>query len=265
MKRTTYIMAGMLLAGLVVIAGSLFYMSTQLTTLEDSFYKIGGELKTVQLPECKSVEIALIEVKDEYPVSFTDFPLVVSPTDASVGNIMIASGMEKYMTLRKADDVLWIEFEFPKKDLGSIYDNQYWLRISSAAMQLNIPADVQRVGADIMDFRGAFRGFRCDTLAVCMKNYAQLEDCQITSLYASGRELEFKSGEVRNLYLNLDDCQHWNVNTDSFHIDTEYLMGSGKHSFNLRKGESRRVVWMPQKEDASLNLKLDQAATIEVN
>lgn len=265
MKRTTYIMIGMLLAGLVVISGMIFYSVGHGTTWEDTFMEIGGKQKTVQLPECKSVEFVLIRTDEDAPASFTDLPLVVSPTNATNGSLTIAADLEQYMTLRKADDVLWIEFRFPAQKMGSHYNKQNWLRIRSAAMQLNLPAEVQLVGADIMDLRGTFRGFRCDTLSVWMSDYAELEDCRITSLYVAGREFYLKSGEVHNLYLNLDACRSWNVNTESFHIDTEYLMGSGEHHCKLQKGESRRVFWMPLKEDATLNLKLEQAATIEVN
>lgn len=255
----------MLLIGVVALGGILFYVSTHSTNWEDTFMEIGGEQKTVQLPECKYVEFVMIRVEDEQPVSFTELPLVVTPTDVADGSLTIAAGLEQYMTLRKADDVLWIEFRFPSEKLESPYDRRNWLRIRSAAMQLNLPADVQRVGADIMDLRGTFRGFRCDTLSVWMSDYAELEDCRITSLHASGRELNLKSGEVQNLYLNLDACRQWNVDTESFHIDTEYLTGSGEHHCNLQKGESRRVLWAPLKEDASLNLKLNQTTTIEVN
>lgn len=264
MKRTTYIIIGMLLAVVVAMSGVFLYMSTLHTSREDSFYKIGGEMKTVQLPECKSVEFFMNGAEGKHLVSFTELPLMVSPTDAATGSLTFAADLEKYMTLREADDVLWIEFQFPAEGLGSPYDKQNWLRIRSAAMQLSLPANVQRVGSDIIDFRGTFRGFRSDTLSIWMSNYAELEDCRINSLSASGRDLNLKSGEVRNLYLNLDVVDRWNVDTDSFHIDTEHLTGSGDHRCELQKGECRQVLWTPLTENASLNLDLKQAAKIEV-
>lgn len=45
MKRTTYIIFGMLLAGLVVMCGGIFYSSTQFFDGNDGFMDINGEQK----------------------------------------------------------------------------------------------------------------------------------------------------------------------------------------------------------------------------
>ena len=42
MKRTTYIIFGMLLAGLVVVCGGIFYTFTQMGDWNDSVMEIGG-------------------------------------------------------------------------------------------------------------------------------------------------------------------------------------------------------------------------------
>lgn len=52
MKRTTYIIFGMLLTGLVVVCAGIFYASTQVTGWDNIFLDIKGEKKTVQLPQC---------------------------------------------------------------------------------------------------------------------------------------------------------------------------------------------------------------------
>lgn len=51
MKRTTYIIFGMLLTGLVVVCAGIFYASMQVTGWDNNFLDIKGEKKTVQLPE----------------------------------------------------------------------------------------------------------------------------------------------------------------------------------------------------------------------
>lgn len=78
------------------------------------------------------------------------------------------------------------------------------------------------------------------------------------------RALHLNSGTVRNLYLNLDEIADWDVNTGSFHIDTEHLSGSRYHRCLLQKNECRRVFWTPLKDDASLSVELKQAVKIEV-
>ena len=72
------------------------------------------------------------------------------------------------------------------------------------------------------------------------------------------------AAQLRNLYLNLDEIADWDVNTGSFHIDTEHLSGSRYHRCLLQKNECRRVFWTPLKDDASLSVELKQAVKIEV-
>ena len=60
MKRTTYIIFGMLLAGLVVVCAGIFYTSMQVTGWDNIFLDIKGEKKTVQLPECKVIQMVAI-------------------------------------------------------------------------------------------------------------------------------------------------------------------------------------------------------------
>ena len=60
MKRTTYIIFGMLLTGLVVVCAGIFYASMQVTGWDNNFTDIKGEKKTVQLPECKVIQMVAI-------------------------------------------------------------------------------------------------------------------------------------------------------------------------------------------------------------
>lgn len=267
MKRTTYIIVGVLLAGLVVMSGFIFYMSTCVTTWEDTLYEIGGEQKTIQLPACKSVEFVMKRGEgDLYKrVDFTDIPLQICPTDSAVGSLTFAADLEKFMTVHQSGDTLYVEFKFESKDLDSSYQKLQWLRVRSAAMQLNVPVGVQRIGADVVDLRGTFSGFHCDTLSVWMNDYAEFRDCRIASLDASGREVRLESGEIGDLYLNLDAVRTWNVNVDSCRIGTEHLKGSGAHYSNFQKGECRQVLWTPLEDDASLRLQFNHAARVEVN
>ena len=50
MKRTTYIMIGMLVTGVAMVCGLMFYVVDRNVTQKDNFMEIGGERKTVQLP-----------------------------------------------------------------------------------------------------------------------------------------------------------------------------------------------------------------------
>lgn len=157
-----------------------------------------------------------------------------------------------------------VTFDFPEDKLEQHLQNDIWIRVRSEGMELRLPAEVQAVVVDVEDMETNFYGLRCDTLSFRTRYLARLEDCHVTALAAQAQSLHLNSGTVRNLYLNLDEIADWDVNTGSFHIDTEHLSGSRYHRCLLQKNECRRVFWTPLKDDASLSVELKQAVKIEV-
>lgn len=265
MKRTTYIMIGMLLAGFVVISGMMFYSISHGTTREDTYMEIGGEQKTVQLPECRVVQFVWTETENEKYLAINQFKFPLKVQSADVGSLSYANEMDKYMNLQSVGDTLRITFNFSNEKLEKKFQNKEWLNIRFAEMRLNLPVNVQQVLVGVKSMETTFSNFRCDTLSFQSSGVVRVENCQITVLTAQARTLNFDSGEVRDLYLNLDDINNWTVNTDSFHIDTEYLTGSMNHNCVLQKGECRQVLWTPKSDNASLDVKLEQAVKIELS
>lgn len=273
MKRTTYIMIGMLLAGLVMMCSVMFYISKQGTSWEDIILEIGGEPKTVQLSQCKVVKLSMTKatyktVKEgllevEGMVAFSEVPLTVRSDSSASGSFSFAGEMEQFVTIQSAGDTLHIAFDFPADKLEEKYRNQNWLKVRSSAMTLALPSGVQQVIAEIESMETTFSNIQCDTLSFRVRSAANVENCRIASLNAQAQSLRFNSGEVQDLYLNLDYVSDWRVDAD-FHIDTEHLSASDSHQRTLQKNECRQVLWTPLKEDATLNLKLNQAVKIEV-
>ena len=65
MKRTTYIMIGMLVTGVAMVCGLMFYVVDRNVTQKDNFMEIGGERKTVQLPSCRVLKLTQPPVETE--------------------------------------------------------------------------------------------------------------------------------------------------------------------------------------------------------
>ena len=108
MKRTTYIIFGMLLTGLVVVCAGIFYASMQVTGWDNNFLDIKGEKKTVQLPECKVIQMVAIrniittgegEKKGIRMPAFGELPLKITPAEAGQGTFTYASGMDEFLSL----------------------------------------------------------------------------------------------------------------------------------------------------------------------
>ena len=148
-------------------------------------------------------------------------------------------------------DTLLVTFDFPEDKLEQHLQNDILDKGSFRRDGIAVAAEVQAVVVDVEDMETNFYGLRCDTLSFRTRYLARLEDCHVTALAAQAQSLHFNSGTVRNLYLNLDEIADWDVNTGSFHIDTEHLSGSRYHRCLLQKNECRRVFWTPLKDDAS--------------
>lgn len=269
MKRTTYIIFGMLLAGLVVVCGSIFYVSTQITDWNDSVMEIGGEKKTTQLPECKVIQLVSdrVAVDDNGNVQatvFNSFPLKVSQTNSLTGTLTYTSGLDEYMTLNSVGDTLRISLNFDRDKLEKKYQDIQWLNIRSEEMILTLPANVQQVTSDLRQQPATFKDLDRDSLSFSMDYHVEIENCRFRALFVQSGDLQFNSGEVFDLHLNLDRINNWKVKADAFYIDTEYLYASNKSECTLEKGECKQVVWIPQSRDASLDIKLKEAAKIMV-
>lgn len=273
MKRTTYIIAGMLIAGLVAVISCVIYGSMQVVKWEDSIMTVGGEKKTVQLPECKVVKLVakrdvigtskngkIIEIRMPY---FYNMPLDICPAPAGNGTLAYASDMDKYMTLKTSNDTLFIVFTFSKDKLEKKYQDMQLLNIRSKEMTLALPSTVECVISHLETQKTTFRDLDCDSLSFSAKD-VDIENSRFRALCASRGPLNFRSGEVENLHLYLDEIPFWKVNTDSFHIDTEYLYARHRKGCALEKGECRQVVWIPLSEDASLNISLKEAARVVI-
>lgn len=273
MKRTTYIIFGMLLAGLVGMCGWIFYISTQGISRGDSFLEITGGAKTVQLPECKVVLLVadrdVIGTRDNGAgdirmVGFNNAPLKVCPAETAQATFTYASGMDKHMKIEPKGDTLCIRFSFANDKLDKQQQDLYWLNLHSQEMILALPANVQRVVSNLESQTTTFKGFDSDTLSFSMNGRVDMENCRFRALHVRKGNLNFNSGDVKNLHLNLDDINNWNINTESFHIDTEYLYASGHCRCTLEEKECRQVIWIPQSKGASLNIELKEAAKVVV-
>lgn len=274
MKRTTYIMIGMLMAGLVLVCGIVFYLSRYTVAWEDTFWEIGGSRKTVQLPPCRVVKLTeptpvwrqkregIVECERSF--SFREVPLTVTSGDSLQGTLSYAGDMESLMSITSVGDTLSIAFNFPEDKLEERFREENWIKLRSAGMALELPAGVQSVLVDVESMETTFKGVCRDTFFFRVRDLARVEDCHIPSLAAQARTLRLHSGEVHDLHLNLDKISDWRVDVDSFRIGTEYLSGSGTHRNVLQKGECRQVIWTPLDEDAALDVRMRQAGKIEL-
>lgn len=267
MKRTTYIIIGMLFVGAILVIGTLASILSTGTTWEESCLDIKGEQTSRQMPECRVVHLMCkVEAQDleERHVSFEQTTLKIGPTDSLTGNLTYTSELNNYMEWKTAGDTLQIYFSFPTDKLAPQYQKLKWLRVRSEAIQMNIPQGVEEIISENYYMYTQFADLSRDSLAFKTQGTTIINDCQIKFLSAKAPTLHFQSGQVDNLYLNLDLVREWTVDTDSFHIDTEHLSGSYEPNCYLQKNECRQVLWTPLSEKAELQIKLKEKARINI-
>lgn len=270
MKRTTYIIFGMLLAGLVVVIGGAFYFAMNTSEWGDIPMSVKGEKKTVELPDCKVVQLVaerdiFIGTDGRNEIRMLDFnnaPLKVRQAQSGANTFTYASDMDKYMTLKTMGDTLRIVFKFSEDKLDEKYQKMLWLNVDTEEMAMDLSDDVQFIANVLGNQKMSVEGFNRDSLSIAMKGYATITDCNFKALTVSNGAWLFNTGKADNLHLHLDGIRSWEVNGSSFQVDTEYLYAFNRQNCTLEKGEARQVIWKPQLKNASLNIELKEAARV---
>ncbi len=278
MKRTSYIILGVLLGGLLLMSGIILYMSKHGADMENNQLYFTGARKTLPLPECKVLRLERpTEVYTTYKgveqtkdVSFAEVPLEVRPADPHAsGSFSLAADLEPFMTIKSSGDTVTISFTFPREKLDEAFADARWLNlISEVGMELALSSGVQSVISEAYDQKTTFTGFERDSLSLSFENVfapVAIEESNFRSLHIqSGRRFLFNSGSIQHLHLCLDEVDYWNVNTDSCRIDTEYLSGSRNLQCTLQQNECKQVFWKPLAENITLNVALSSEAKIEL-
>ena len=131
-------------------------------------------------------------------------------------------------------------------------------------MIIALPDHVQFLQTSLEAQKMTVEGLARDSLSLMVQDYATINDCNFRALTVQNGAWLFNTGKADNLHLHLNGIRSWNVNASSFHVDTEYLYAHGDQRCTLENGECRQVVWMPQSKNASLDIKLKEAATVVV-
>lgn len=260
MKRTTYIMIALLVAGLLLTSGFAFYLTLETPSPKRTELGESGMEQVRPLPVCKSVRLVLEEI-GERPVVM---PLEICPADSAGGSLSYVSGMENCMKVEALEDsTLLLSFNFSEDSfpaaLASASDGRVY---TLSSMRLKLPDAVKAVSIDMPCADVSFRGIGRDTFSIRTQSPTKLEECMFDMLSVSGNGLELRSGRAEHLHVDLDETYNWQVHVGAFHIGTEHLFGSNSHACVWQKGESKELLWEPKTDYAKLNVMLEEASRI---
>ena len=239
MKRTTYILIGLFVAGLCVLVGGMFmifclgrpYISNQLN--------LQGEQITKEVPACRVVWLTQTRLyTPERNVWLANSLLEVQPSKEGKNLFSCSKKVNDYLKMTVMGDTLKILLDYSLDQLPQEFKKSKFMGMNIGDMRLDMTQDVECIINDINSQNIGFKHLEKDSL-------------------------DFQSGTINNLYLNLGMMGNWSVNVEKCHIGTEYLTA---HYANvqLQKGECERMIWIPEKNDSKLNVFLTGKACVTV-
>lgn len=275
MKRTTYIILGVLLALLAGMSGTIIYWGTHSGSVSDMTVRLEGEEQVRPLPACKVIRFRMDRMlhkqdgNDElnYYLAVNNIRLKVTSADTTAGSLFYVADIEEFMDFQSQGDTLDIVFRFPPEKLkkkmpqGKIPS---YFNLQAEPLELRLPESVECLKGEVFD-AVELQDLQRDSLFIDFLHSPAtvfVQNSHFRALSALSRQLCLNSGSVDHLYLNLDELYSFEVKTDSFRIDTEYLSGSKNVDFQADPQECRRILWNPLSEKAKLNLKMKNPSEI---
>lgn len=275
MKRTTYVILGVLLALLAGMSATIIYWGTHSGSASDMTVRLEGEERMRPLPACKVIRFRMDRMlhkqggNDElnYYLAVNNIRLKVTSADTATGSFFYVADIEEFMDFQSQGDTLDIVFSFPPEKLkkkmpqGEIPS---YFNLQAEPLELRLPESVEYLKGEVFD-AVELQDLQRDSLAIDFSDGPAtvfVQNSHFRALSALSRQLCLNSGSVDHLYLNLDELYSFEVKTDSFRIDTEYLSGSKNVDFQADPQECRRILWNPLSENAKLNLKMKNPSEI---
>ena len=125
MKRTTYIILGVLLALLAGMSTTIIYWGTHSGSASDMTVRLEGEERMRPLPVCKVIRFRMDRMlhkqggNDElnYYLAVNNIRLKVTSADTAAGSFFYVADIEEFMDFQSQGDTLDIVFSFPPEKL----------------------------------------------------------------------------------------------------------------------------------------------------
>lgn len=283
MKRTTYIILGVLLALLAGMSAIIIYWGTHSGSASDMTVRLEGEERMRPLPACKVIRFRMdrmlhkqggndelnyyLAVNNIRYLAVNNIRLKVTSADTATGSFFYVADIEEFMDFQSQGDTLDIVFSFPPEKLKKKMPHgkiPSYFSLQAEPLELRLPESVEYLKGEVFD-AVELQDLQRDSLAIDFSDGPAtvfVQNSHFRALSALSRQLCLNSGSVDHLYLNLDELYSFEVKTDSFRIDTEYLSGSKNVDFQADPQECRRILWNPLSENAKLNLKMKNPSEI---
>lgn len=265
MKRTTYILIGLLIAGLVVIMATIIAVSFSGEDNRADTLMLDGEQVEMKMDGVHAVKIFVTqgEVVKPRHIMMSGKLTVTNPLEA--GKELFSYPKNQHLKVNQKNDTLFVELDFNEYSIPDTFKHKDWIPVIGLDLHLAVDTTFTSIVSEVEGVNLNLKSMRADSLSVRIDRQSVLLDsCQFRSFDVEGNRLNFKAmnSKIENFYLNLDDVRKWTF--DNTEVGTQYLSGHGRQSNDLQKGECRRVVWTPLDKDARLQLNIREKAEINI-
>lgn len=265
MKRTTYILIGLIVSGVIVIVASVIFISIAGKPYKKNGLFIGGDQVEMNMDGIHVVKMFVSQSGDskEKRLYMDGNVMVTTPSEAEERKIVYPKS--EYLKVSRMNDTLLLEFDFNDRNTPKKFRNKDYIYATGMDIQMSVDS----LNSFFINTRGLklnLKEMKMDSLFVhVIHQEVLLDSCQFRSFSMDGEDVRFKAkdSKIENFYLNLNSVWDWRI--ENCNIDTEHLRGSGTHRNNLQVGECRRVVWTPLNEKAQLQVTLHENSEIIVN
>lgn len=264
MKRTTYIMIGMLISGLAVIVMGVVFLAVTGEKHSDSIISLNGERTEMKLNNVHVVKAFIKRETEEQSRMVLGGEMTVTTT-AETGKGTFSYPKSKYLNVSQINDTLFVVLDLAKYGIPERTKNTFFVYMNDFNVQLSADSTLTGITSHLNGVRLKLKDIKTDSMSVCTSGQEVLLDsCRFRSFDISGLGFEFRAvnSKIENYYMNLDNVRSWTF--ENTEVGTQYLSGSEHHRNELQKGECRRVIWNPLTKDAQLFVVLRDKADITI-
>ena len=266
MKRTTYILIGLIVSGLVVIVTFIVLISVSGQSHQSNGFFVGGDERVeMNLNNVHTVKMFINKDKDsENRWAYVNGDVTVT-SPSTAGERKIVYPKNQYLKVSQVNDTLLMELDLSNGNIAAKFRDRGNIYATGMDVQLSVDS-LNSLLFYANGLKMNLKKVKMDSLFIyALHQEVLLDSCQFRSFSVDGKDLRFKAkdGKIENFYLNLNSIWRWNF--ENCEIGTEYLRGSNSHRNSLQVGECKRVVWTPLNEKAQLQVTFRESAEIIVN
>ena len=144
MKRTTYILIGLFVAGLCVLVGGMFVMYCLGRPHFSNQINLQGEQLTKEIPACRVIWLAQTEMHtEERSVWLANSFLRVLPSKGEKNEFSCSQKVNDYLKMTIMGDTLKILLDYPLDKLSQELKESGYMAMITGDMQLNLTQEVE--------------------------------------------------------------------------------------------------------------------------